>query len=96
MMEMPEITGPMAALMAGLVTSLHCAGMCGPLACAACAVYGTWSIPPRSIIPRRHVAWRARTWRRHAARRPECLSQDCERGTGFRKHGTDIPVCRPV
>ena len=37
MMEMPEITGPMAALMAGLVTSLHCAGMCGPLACAACA-----------------------------------------------------------
>lgn len=30
------ITGPVAALVAGLVTSLHCAGMCGPLACAAC------------------------------------------------------------
>jgi len=28
--------GPVAALVAGLVTSLHCAGMCGPLACAAC------------------------------------------------------------
>lgn len=28
------ITGPLAALAAGLVTSLHCAGMCGPLACA--------------------------------------------------------------
>jgi len=28
--------GPLAALVAGLVTSLHCAGMCGPLACAAC------------------------------------------------------------
>lgn len=32
----PVITGPLAALVAGLVTSLHCAGMCGPLACAAC------------------------------------------------------------
>lgn len=32
-----EITGPVAALAAGLITSLHCAGMCGPLACAACA-----------------------------------------------------------
>jgi sulfite exporter TauE/SafE len=32
-----EITGPLAALLAGLVTSLHCAGMCGPLACAACS-----------------------------------------------------------
>lgn len=30
------ITGPLAAFVAGLVTSLHCAGMCGPLACAAC------------------------------------------------------------
>jgi len=29
--------GPAAALFAGLLTSLHCAGMCGPLACAACA-----------------------------------------------------------
>lgn len=33
---MPEITGPSAAFLAGLVTSLHCAGMCGPLACSAC------------------------------------------------------------
>lgn len=31
-----EITGPLAALMAGIVTSLHCVGMCGPLACSAC------------------------------------------------------------
>jgi sulfite exporter TauE/SafE len=28
------ITGPGTAFVAGLVTSLHCAGMCGPLACA--------------------------------------------------------------
>lgn len=33
---MTELTGPLAALAAGVVTSLHCAGMCGPLACAAC------------------------------------------------------------
>ena len=30
------IAGPLAALVAGLITSIHCAGMCGPLACAAC------------------------------------------------------------
>lgn len=32
-----EITGWGAAFGAGLVTSLHCLGMCGPLACTACA-----------------------------------------------------------
>lgn len=32
-----EITGPVAALAAGVITSLHCVGMCGPLACAACS-----------------------------------------------------------
>lgn len=34
MMEFASITGPGTAFLAGLVTSLHCAGMCGPLACA--------------------------------------------------------------
>jgi sulfite exporter TauE/SafE len=37
MISPAEITGPMAALLAGLITSLHCIGMCGPLACSACA-----------------------------------------------------------
>ncbi|MFH1497772.1 MAG: sulfite exporter TauE/SafE family protein [Pseudomonadota bacterium] len=32
-MELAGISTPSAALVAGLVTSLHCAGMCGPLAC---------------------------------------------------------------
>lgn len=32
--ELAGISGPGTALLAGLVTSLHCAGMCGPLACA--------------------------------------------------------------
>lgn len=32
--EIAGITGPGTAFVAGLVTSLHCAGMCGPLACA--------------------------------------------------------------
>jgi len=31
-----DITGPLAALVAGIITSLHCVGMCGPLACAVC------------------------------------------------------------
>jgi len=33
MMDMSALNGPVAAFMAGLVTSLHCVGMCGPLAC---------------------------------------------------------------
>jgi sulfite exporter TauE/SafE len=33
-MELAAINSPAAAFVAGLVTSLHCAGMCGPLACA--------------------------------------------------------------
>ncbi len=33
MIEFAAINTPAAALVAGLVTSLHCAGMCGPLAC---------------------------------------------------------------
>jgi hypothetical protein len=33
-MELAAVNSPAAALVAGLVTSLHCAGMCGPLSCA--------------------------------------------------------------
>jgi uncharacterized protein len=32
--DLAGITGPGTAFVAGLVTSLHCAGMCGPLSCA--------------------------------------------------------------
>jgi sulfite exporter TauE/SafE len=32
--ELAGITGPGTAFLAGLITSFHCAGMCGPLACA--------------------------------------------------------------
>src|SRR5688572_22015447 len=33
-MDLAAINSPAAAFTAGLITSLHCAGMCGPLACA--------------------------------------------------------------
>ena len=33
-MDASTLTTPLAAFVAGLATSLHCAGMCGPLACA--------------------------------------------------------------
>ncbi|PTY07322.1 sulfite exporter TauE/SafE family protein [Opitutaceae bacterium EW11] len=39
-MEFASVQSPAAAFVAGLVTSLHCAGMCGPLAC--------WLSPSRS------------------------------------------------
>ncbi len=34
MINPDTITGPTAAFLAGVVTSVHCVGMCGPLACA--------------------------------------------------------------
>ncbi|HMD61647.1 MAG TPA: sulfite exporter TauE/SafE family protein [Opitutaceae bacterium] len=37
-MEYASVSSPAAAFVAGLVTSLHCAGMCGPLACAVIPV----------------------------------------------------------
>jgi sulfite exporter TauE/SafE len=39
-MEFAAINSPGAAFVAGLVTSLHCAGMCGPLACTLMPVRG--------------------------------------------------------
>lgn len=39
-MEFAAINSPGAAFVAGLITSLHCAGMCGPLACALMPVRG--------------------------------------------------------
>ena len=45
-----EITGPLAALLAGLITSLHCVGMCGPLACSACARSGGKGSMPATLV----------------------------------------------
>lgn len=39
-MELAAVNSPAAAFVAGLVTSLHCAAMCGPLACALLPVRG--------------------------------------------------------
>lgn len=39
-MELAAVNSPAAAFVAGLVTSLHCAGMCGPLACSLMPVKG--------------------------------------------------------
>lgn len=39
-MTLPEISTPLAAFVAGLVTSVHCLGMCGPLACSFCMKSG--------------------------------------------------------
>ncbi len=39
-MEFAAVNSPSAAFVAGLVTSLHCAGMCGPLACSLMPVKG--------------------------------------------------------
>ncbi len=39
-MDFAAINSPAAAFVAGLVTSIHCAGMCGPLACSLMPVRG--------------------------------------------------------
>jgi hypothetical protein len=44
-MELASVNSPATAFVAGLVTSLHCAGMCGPLACALMPVRGDRSDP---------------------------------------------------
>ncbi len=44
-MELASVNSPATAFVAGLITSLHCAGMCGPLACALMPVRGDRSDP---------------------------------------------------
>lgn len=44
-MELAAVNSPATAFVAGLVTSLHCAGMCGPLACLVLPARGDRSDP---------------------------------------------------
>ena len=44
-MELAAVNSPATAFVAGLITSLHCAGMCGPLACALMPVRDDGSDP---------------------------------------------------
>jgi sulfite exporter TauE/SafE len=39
-MELAAVNSPATAFVAGLITSLHCVGMCGPLACSLMPVRG--------------------------------------------------------
>ena len=58
-MELAAINSPAAAFIAGLVTSLHCAGMCGPLACSLMPVRGapgTTTADPQTISTVYHVS----------------------------------------
>lgn len=58
-MELAAIDSPGAAFVAGLVTSLHCAGMCGPLACALMPVRRAGAAPesdPMTVSTLYHVA----------------------------------------
>jgi sulfite exporter TauE/SafE len=53
--ELAGITGPGTAFVAGLVTSLHCAGMCGPLACAVMPA-GRAGGDPQAVASAYHLA----------------------------------------
>jgi sulfite exporter TauE/SafE len=53
-MELASINTPAAAFFAGLVTSLHCAGMCGPLACLLAPARGDRA-DPRTVATVYHV-----------------------------------------
>ena len=54
-MELAAINSPAAAFVAGLVTSLHCVGMCGPLSCALMPARGARS-DAQMISTTYHVA----------------------------------------
>jgi uncharacterized protein len=53
--ELAGITGPGSAFVAGLITSLHCAGMCGPLACALLPA-GRNGADPQTVNTAYHAA----------------------------------------
>ncbi len=54
-MELAAINTPALAFVAGLVTSLHCAGMCGPLACMIAPAKGDRA-DPQVVATVYHVA----------------------------------------
>lgn len=54
-MELAAVNSPGAAFVAGLVTSLHCAGMCGPLACSLMPMRGDRT-DARTVSTVYHVA----------------------------------------
>ena len=54
-MELAAVNSPATAFIAGLVTSLHCAGMCGPLACGLMPVRGDQG-DPYTIATAYHVS----------------------------------------
>lgn len=58
-MEFAAINSPAAAFVAGLVTSIHCAGMCGPLACSLMptrAPAGQRTADPQTVSTVYHVS----------------------------------------
>ena len=54
-MELAAVNSPSAAFVAGLVTSLHCAGMCGPLSCSLLPVKGDRT-DPQTVTTVYHVS----------------------------------------
>jgi uncharacterized protein len=54
-MEFAGISTPAAAFVAGLVTSLHCAGMCGPLTCMMAPARGD-KVDPHTVATVYHGA----------------------------------------
>jgi len=54
-MELAGISTPAAAFVAGLVTSLHCAGMCGPLTCMMAPAKGD-DVDPLTVASVYHGA----------------------------------------
>lgn len=54
-MELAGISTPAAAFVAGLVTSLHCAGMCGPLTCMMAPAKGD-RVDPHTVATVYHGA----------------------------------------
>jgi sulfite exporter TauE/SafE len=57
-MDLAAVNSPSTAFVAGLITSLHCAGMCGPLACSLMPVRGPVGQPtadPQTVSSTYHL-----------------------------------------
>jgi len=49
-MELAAVNSPATALIAGLVTSMHCVGMCGPLVCSLAPLHGRAGEPGSDVL----------------------------------------------
>ena len=81
-MDFASVSSPEAAFIAGLVTSLHCAGMCGPLACSVMPVKREQGDLPTAATAQA-LRFRGRMWPVSGAQGPQRVKKFQQRRTRY-------------